>query len=470
MGLGATAGFASSSFTDVEQDRYFTDAVEWAFDNGVTTGTSAATFSPEDPATRAQSVTFLHRYDENVVQPALDDLTSDIAGLDTLDELSCDATQVVINDGGWRCASLRFTRSGQFTPAINRFFVAEGGFDTSVAIGLNGNPIISYHEWTTNDLALYVCAVANCATGVSEVLVADSLPESTSVAVGTDGNPLIAYHNGFDGHLDLYVCADALCTSGTNRTLVDDGSSGRGASMALNADGNPVIAHFESDLDDLQLYVCDDATCTSGTNRTLVQDLPGSDSSVVVGADGNPVIAYVDDARDDLGLYVCADEACTSGTNRNIRNGGGSAVGDNTKVALGADGNPIIAHLDTWNDGTNISGLDLYVCGDAACTSGTNEKLVNVDGIDFSLVVGSDGNPIITYFDNDQDDLRMYVCADGSCTTGVSHALDTDGNVGRHSSVVINDDGNPVVSYYDADNEDLKMAVLQFAVTGIAFD
>ena len=92
VGLGATAGFASSSFTDVEQDRYFTDAVEWAFDNGVTTGTSAATFSPEDPATCAQSVTFLHRYDENVVQPALDDLTSDIAGLIRY-ELSCDATR-----------------------------------------------------------------------------------------------------------------------------------------------------------------------------------------------------------------------------------------------------------------------------------------------------------------------------------------------------------------------------------------
>ena len=91
-------------------------------------------------------------------------------------------------------------------------------------------------------------------------------------------------------------------------------------------------------------------------------------------------------------------------------------------------------------------------------------------GIDFSLVVGSDGNPIITYFDDFEDDLRMYVCANGSCTTGVSHALDTDGNVGRHSSVAIGDEGNPVVSYYDADNEDLKMAVPQFAVTGIAFD
>ena len=463
VGLGATAGFASSSFTDVEQDRYYTDAVEWAFDNGVTTGTSAATFSPEDPATRAQSVTFLHRYDENVVQPALD-------ALDTLDELTCGATQVVINDNGWRCANLRLTRSGQFPPAVNSVFLAEGGVDTSVAIGLNGNPIISYHDWTTNDLELYVCADGNCLTGVSEVLVANTSPGSTSVTVGTDGNPLIAYHNGSDGHLDLYVCADELCTSGTNRTLLDDGSPGREASMALNADGNPVIAHFESDLDDLQLYVCDDPACASGTDRKLADIGSGSDTSVVVSADNNPVIAYVDDFDDDLMLYVCGDSACTSGTNRKIRDGGGPAVGDYTSVALGANGNPIIAHLDTWNDGTNISGLDLYVCGDAACTSGTNQKLVNVDGVDFSLVVGSDGNPIITYFDNDQDDLRVYVCADESCTTGVSHALDTGGNVGRYSSVAIGDDGNPVVSYYDADNEDLKVARAQFAVSGIVFD
>ncbi len=415
-------------------------------------------------------MTFLHRYDENVVQPAIDDLTSDIAGLDTLDELTCGATQVVINDDGWRCASLRLTRSGQATPAVNRVYVAEGGIDTSVAIGVNGNPIISYHDWTTDDLELYVCADGNCTAGVSEVLVAGAIPDSTSVAVGTDGNPLIAYHNESDGHLDLYVCADALCTSGTNRTLVEDGSPGNEASMALNADGNPVIAHFESDLDDLQLYVCGDPACASGTDRKLADIGSGSDTSVVVSADNNPVIAYVDDFNDDLMLYVCGDSACTSGTKRRIRNGGATAVGDNTKVALSADGNPIIAHLDTWNDGTNISGLDLYVCGDAACTSGTNQKLVNVDGVDFSLVVGSDGNPIITYFDNDQDDLRMYVCADGSCTTGMSHALDTGGNVGRDSSVAIGVEGNPVVSYYDADNEDLKMALPQFAVTGIAFD
>ena len=72
VGLCATAGFASNTFTDVPAGRYYTDAVDWAFNNGVTTGTSATTFSPEQAVTRAQNVTFAYRYDQNVVQPALD--------------------------------------------------------------------------------------------------------------------------------------------------------------------------------------------------------------------------------------------------------------------------------------------------------------------------------------------------------------------------------------------------------------
>jgi hypothetical protein len=58
----------------------------------------------------------------------------------------------------------------------------------------------------------------------------------------------------------------------------------------------------------------------------------------------------------------------------------------------------------------------------------------------------------------------------GSCTTGASHSLDTEGNVGRHSSVAISDDGNPIVSYYDDDQDDLKVARAQFAVSGIIFE
>ena len=48
-------------FSDVSSDAYYADAVIWAVDNEVTTGTSSTTFSPEDPCTRAQAVTFLWR-------------------------------------------------------------------------------------------------------------------------------------------------------------------------------------------------------------------------------------------------------------------------------------------------------------------------------------------------------------------------------------------------------------------------
>lgn len=58
---GSTA-VSGSSFVDVAADAYYADAVTWAASEGVTTGTSATTFSPDNDCTRAQIVTFLYRY------------------------------------------------------------------------------------------------------------------------------------------------------------------------------------------------------------------------------------------------------------------------------------------------------------------------------------------------------------------------------------------------------------------------
>ena len=48
-------------FTDVHTSDYYYDAVLWAVQNGITNGTSATTFSPDATVTRAQVVTFLWR-------------------------------------------------------------------------------------------------------------------------------------------------------------------------------------------------------------------------------------------------------------------------------------------------------------------------------------------------------------------------------------------------------------------------
>ncbi len=51
----------STSFADVPADAYYRDAVRWAVTQGITAGTSATAFSPDEICTRAQIVTFLYR-------------------------------------------------------------------------------------------------------------------------------------------------------------------------------------------------------------------------------------------------------------------------------------------------------------------------------------------------------------------------------------------------------------------------
>ena len=49
------------SFTDVPEGQYYTGAVAWAVENGITTGTTNTTFSPDEICTHAQILTFLWR-------------------------------------------------------------------------------------------------------------------------------------------------------------------------------------------------------------------------------------------------------------------------------------------------------------------------------------------------------------------------------------------------------------------------
>ena len=58
---GSPAVSGANPFRDVADDDYYADAVVWAVKNGVTQGTTAATFEPGEACTRAQIVTFLYR-------------------------------------------------------------------------------------------------------------------------------------------------------------------------------------------------------------------------------------------------------------------------------------------------------------------------------------------------------------------------------------------------------------------------
>ncbi len=51
-----------TAFSDVEEDRWYADAVTWSAGNGLVSGYGDGTFGPNDPVTREQLVLFLYRY------------------------------------------------------------------------------------------------------------------------------------------------------------------------------------------------------------------------------------------------------------------------------------------------------------------------------------------------------------------------------------------------------------------------
>ena len=50
------------NMSDVPEGSYYAEAVRWALSEGITTGTTENTFSPDSECTRAQAVAFLFRY------------------------------------------------------------------------------------------------------------------------------------------------------------------------------------------------------------------------------------------------------------------------------------------------------------------------------------------------------------------------------------------------------------------------
>jgi hypothetical protein len=77
--LGSTVAYAAHPFTDVEDGKWYSDAVDWAHNNDITTGNTPTTFNGDAGVTRYGAVTFQQRYDENVAAPARQDLADDIS-------------------------------------------------------------------------------------------------------------------------------------------------------------------------------------------------------------------------------------------------------------------------------------------------------------------------------------------------------------------------------------------------------
>ena len=87
------------------------------------------------------------------------------------------------------------------------------GVTTSIAVGPDGIPIVSYHDFTHQALKVAKCANAAC-TGSAIVNTLDGEPNvglSSTILIGADGFPVVAYQNGLTSNLKLARCSNTSC-------------------------------------------------------------------------------------------------------------------------------------------------------------------------------------------------------------------------------------------------------------------
>lgn len=317
---------------------------------------------------------------------------------------------------------------------------------TSIAIGLDGLPVISHHDRTAGTLRVVKCENDFCSAQLLVTAATDDPANSvgwyTSIAVGTDGLPIISHQDDTAGALRVTKCGDPACATGNVSTTVDDPADtvGLHSSIAIGADGLPVISHWDVTAGAIRVTHCGNDSCTAG-NVTTAVDSGGGVTSLAIGADGLPVIGY--GAGGALRVTHCGNLACTAGNVSTTVDDPANTVGSYSSLAIGTDGLPVIAHHDL-----TAGALRVTHCGNVACTAGnvstTVDDPLGLVGVDAALAIGSDGLPVIAHRDEAAQALRVTKCSDAACTGAVSTVLQEGG---QYPSIAIGADGQPVISH-----------------------
>lgn len=300
------------------------------------------------------------------------------------------------------------------------FTTGNTGWDTSLQLDVNGNPVISFYDLTADVMKLMHCNNAAC-SGVNPVNAPDILSKrATSMALDAAGNPVIASQGQPDQGLRVVHCGDATCSANNSITSPDfpvfpAQADIRGTSLVLDMAGNPVVSFYRADKVQLKVLHCADANCLSPANTLTVLD-PGSQesdhrsTSITLDANGNPVLAYQDLAGQALKVLHCGNASCTAG-NTIASLATGANVGWEPSIKIDpATGRPIVS-FGTANT------MSVIYCGNAACTSGNVTTVVDptTSGQDTALMLDANGNPVASYYGATTHNLKVVHCATKSC-------------------------------------------------------
>jgi hypothetical protein len=275
-----------------------------------------------------------------------------------------------------------------------------------------------------------------------------------SATIGVDGLPLISYYDGEINTLSVAHCNDLSCSSAVITTLEPSGVVGLYNSIVIGVDGFGLIAYYDGNNGDLKVAHCQDLRCQTFQLYTLVSGgNVGWYTSLAIGSDGLGVISYYDVIDGNLEVAHCSNVACSS-VSTTYSLDLTDDVGSYTSIAIGSDGYPLITYWDTTHQRLKVAHCTAVDCSSVTLTQLDPTILA---GAGSSVTIGSDGFGLIAYWDQSNTNLKVIHCTNLHCSTMGTSTLDSAGDVGSNPSITIGPDGLGLISYYDNGNGDLKL-------------
>jgi predicted regulator of Ras-like GTPase activity (Roadblock/LC7/MglB family) len=344
------------------------------------------------------------------------------------------------------------------------------GASSSVTIGTDGLPLISYVEGTTKKaFKVAHCTDSNCTTAtITTIDSAGSVGDYSSIKIGKDGLGIVSYTRPLDttgtrfSTLMVAHCVNVSCTS-VNRVVLD-GSGANFAnsktSLAIASDGFASIAYRSAD-GKIRVAHCVNVVC-SGVKYTIVDNSGGisntaNEVSIAANQSGKQYLAYYSPSG-SLRVATCLVADCTSTARHNVDvSAAGVTNGGYASMTIGRDGLPLISYQKNF---TSRSDLIVAQCRNFDCSSvmKTTVDTGGNTGWYTSIAIGGDGLGVVSYYDQTNTNLKVAHCADPVCGTATTTTIDEFDNTGLASSITIGTDGLPLISYSGATEGNLKVA------------
>lgn len=264
-------------------------------------------------------------------------------------------------------------------------------------------------------------------------------------------------------------CGNPACSTGnsTFETLVRLSSFARHrqVSTVTGVDGRLVLTYFEAGplgRDVLRQIYCGDAACSAGNVSREVATVDQAEFATYFSSqlesNGLVRIEYTTQARQDptqgRGFRVVCSRASCTGPD-------GIGVFKSDAITVGADG--VAIGVVTRRNGLDPGVLEVLRCGDSQCLNYTS-AIADAPAGGYvggfpSIVIGADGLPIISHLDSPAAGLRVTHCGTVRCDAGNQSTTIDDPvqEVGGQTAIAIGADGFPVIVHRDAPAQALRV-------------